>query len=162
MSTEKMRTSCFIFQFDFPQNSMHNLVALVRYQRVGSDAWRASNRGLPQVQPASFTKAKLMEQQNCEPQNSAALPVDGGIDTGDYIHHRPSGENWVVAYCRDGEVCCCGWPETFAKVSDCELTHKASPEKRMNLLEQMKNSRGSRGEHARYQLELAKAMREGK
>lgn len=74
------------------------------------------------------------------------------IDTGDAVLHRPSGETWLVAYVRNGYVCCCGWPESLAKVEDCELTRKATPEKRMELLEKMKTTEGSRGAYARQRL----------
>lgn len=55
----------------------------------------------------------------------------------------------MVAYCRNGYVCCCGWPESHAKESDCELVRKGSLEERMKLLEEMSGIQGSRGAFAR-------------
>ncbi len=82
------------------------------------------------------------------------------IDTADTILHKPSGEKWLVAYARSGYVCCCGWPESLAPASDCELLEKASEEDRLALLRQMADSRGgnydSRTSYARnYFHELA-------
>lgn len=80
-------------------------------------------------------------------------PAGEAIDTGDAILHSPSGETWLVAYCDHGYVCCCGWPESLAKVEDCELKRKATPEQRISLLKQMAESnRDSRGSYARATL----------
>ena len=52
------------------------------------------------------------------------------IDTGDTVHHEPTGENWIVAFV-DGDVLSpLGWPETVAKLADCTLLKKATPEDR--------------------------------
>lgn len=59
------------------------------------------------------------------------------IDTGDYVHHAPSGEDWVVAYVRGDRLCPCGWPESLADLSDCTLTRKATPKERLSLLKSM-------------------------
>src|SRR5438552_3029589 len=60
--------------------------------------------------------------------------VADAIDTGDYVRHGPTGENWVVA-CVDGDyLSWCGWPEGQAQLSDCTLTRKATPEERQKLL----------------------------
>lgn len=56
------------------------------------------------------------------------------IDTGDVVHHMPTGEKWVVAWADERNLCCCGWPETIADVSDCALVEKATPEVRLKLL----------------------------
>lgn len=63
-------------------------------------------------------------------------------DTGDFVLHKPSGEEWVVAYVENGRVACCGWPYTLAELSDCQLTAKATPEKRQKLLEYLSNMSG--------------------
>lgn len=63
--------------------------------------------------------------------------MSGTIDTGDAVLHIPSGETWLVAYCDNGYVCCCGWPCSLAKVEDCQLKRKATPEKRMELLHKL-------------------------
>jgi hypothetical protein len=56
------------------------------------------------------------------------------IRTGDAVLHKPTGETWLVAYCEGGYVCCCGWPATLAKVSDCELVRKGTDEEWAGLL----------------------------
>lgn len=69
---------------------------------------------------------------------------------GDRIKHVPSGEEWIVACDEEnGDVICCGWPETIAKWSDCVLEEAATPEGRRKLLEDVARScagqlRGSR------------------
>lgn len=85
---------------------------------------------------------------------TAPRPAGEAIDTGDAILHRPSGETWLVAYYNHGYVCCCGWPESLAKVEDCELKRKATPEQRHELLVKLSESQrcGGRGAYARWRL----------
>lgn len=52
------------------------------------------------------------------------------IDTGDYVHHGPTGEDWVVAYVRGDRLAWQGWPPGEAALADCTLLQKASPAKR--------------------------------
>jgi hypothetical protein len=61
------------------------------------------------------------------------------IDTGDTVLHKPSGETWVVAAIEDdGEhFYACGWPETRALLSDCELVSQTTGELRRALLESL-------------------------
>jgi hypothetical protein len=59
------------------------------------------------------------------------------IDTGDVVHHTPTGESWVVACVNGDRLSWCGWPEGTALLSDCTLVVKATPEERNNLLEQL-------------------------
>lgn len=61
------------------------------------------------------------------------------IDTGDHVYHEPTDEHWLVAYVENGNVVCCGWPLTYANLSDCTLTQKATPGQRDNLLKSMAN-----------------------
>jgi len=56
------------------------------------------------------------------------------IDTGDVVLHEPRGERWVVA-CVSGEyLYWCGWPYGDAKLTDCKLIEKATPEMRLHIL----------------------------
>lgn len=86
------------------------------------------------------------------------------IDTGDVVLHKPSGETWVVAYVRGDNLCCVGWPESFAQVSDCDLTRAATPEERQTLLESMAGMQGdrtgydSRKSYARHRLATAEQV----
>lgn len=56
------------------------------------------------------------------------------IDTGDTVHHRPTGEDWLVA-CVDGdELYWLGYPLGLARLADCELRKKATPDDRLMWL----------------------------
>jgi hypothetical protein len=76
------------------------------------------------------------------------------IDTGDYVHHARSGEDWVVAYVRGDRVAWCGWPPGEAALADCTLVQKASSADRAKLLLEMANSMNSdiRAAYARAKL----------
>lgn len=57
------------------------------------------------------------------------------IDVGDYIHHGPSGECWVVGLVEGDRLYWIGWPfGGSAKLSDCTLIEKATEESRERLL----------------------------
>lgn len=72
------------------------------------------------------------------------------IDTGDVVRHVPTGEKWVVAFVKDGDLSWCGWPEGWAKLSDCILIKKATAEERLKLLKEMANMQGDQDHRARY------------
>lgn len=78
------------------------------------------------------------------------------IDTGDSVLHGPTGETWIVAYVRGEYLAWCGWPEGEVRLSDCTLTHKATPEYRNKLLLDMANMTGDdpRRRYARHILEM--------
>ncbi len=59
--------------------------------------------------------------------------------TGDAVFHRPTEETWLVAYVDEarGELVCCGWPCTFAKLSDCELREACTDEESEKLLQDL-------------------------
>ena len=59
------------------------------------------------------------------------------IDTGDFVRHEPTGEDWVVAYVRGDRLAWCGWPPGEAALADCVLTKKATPAARDKLLHEM-------------------------
>jgi hypothetical protein len=61
------------------------------------------------------------------------------ISTGDTVKHGPTGETWTVAYVRGEYLAWCGWPEGEARLSDCTLVEKASPQERESLLRDMAN-----------------------
>lgn len=58
------------------------------------------------------------------------------IRAGDSVLHKPTGETWVVAAMSpDGtELVCCGWPESIAKVADCELKGRATDDDHYRIL----------------------------
>ena len=72
------------------------------------------------------------------------------IDTADYVHHKPSGEDWVVAYVRGDRLAWCGWPQGEAALADCTLVKKADPADRDKLLREMaaSSSADMRGAYA--------------
>lgn len=65
------------------------------------------------------------------------MGVEPSIDTGDEIHHGPSGESWLVAFVEGGKLCAAGWPCSLVPLGECTLTKKATPEQRQNLLLEM-------------------------
>lgn len=82
------------------------------------------------------------------------------IDTGDTVFHRPTAERWLVA-CVDGEeLHWCGWPEGRAKLSDCKLVRKASPEQRVDMLHNLAsmNNDGHRKSHAQQTLTASESL----
>lgn len=52
------------------------------------------------------------------------------IDTGDKVHHAPTGEDWLVAFVEGENLVPLGWPQTIAKLADCTLLEKATQEDR--------------------------------
>lgn len=50
------------------------------------------------------------------------------IKTGDTVRHGPTGEEWSVAYVdpENDRLAWSGWPEGYAKLSDCELIESCS------------------------------------
>lgn len=77
------------------------------------------------------------------------------MDTGDVVLHKPSGEHWVIAYVEGEQVCCCGWPKTYAPVRDCNLVKIATSEERLELLRKMADMAApdTRRTYARHRLE---------
>jgi hypothetical protein len=57
--------------------------------------------------------------------NQILWPMQGGT----HVHHRPSGEDWVLlgANYKTGQVCVKGWPATMAKISDCDFIEHGQP-----------------------------------
>ena len=62
------------------------------------------------------------------------------IDTGDHVHHGPTGEDWVVKYVRGDKLSWCGWPPGEANLADCTLIRKASLEEREELTRHINGS----------------------
>lgn len=59
------------------------------------------------------------------------------IDTGDIVLHKPTGEEWVVAFVEGRHLYPCGWPLTREPAAFCELQIKADAEARLRLLRDM-------------------------
>jgi len=61
---------------------------------------------------------------------------------GDYVHHAPSGANWVLGVDEeDGRVMPCGWPEPLANAKHCTLIKAATDGERMQMLQHFADSR---------------------
>lgn len=77
------------------------------------------------------------------------------IDTGDYVLHKPSGECWIVACVQGNDLSWCGWPEGMARLIDCELIEKATPEYKEQLLHELANMNypDHRSRYAKYRLD---------
>ena len=61
---------------------------------------------------------------------------------GDYVLHRPSGEEWVVAYADPviDLLAWAGWPNGTAKLSDCEVTKRCTDDEHRKAVEEWRNS----------------------
>lgn len=73
--------------------------------------------------------------------------------TGDAVRHKPTGETWLVAWCENGQLCACGWPETIAKEADFVRIREATDEESEALLREMAHLPDARGAYARRMLE---------
>lgn len=66
---------------------------------------------------------------------------------GDHIHHKPTGETWVLAFgdLEDGggKVAPCGWPGCLASASDCTLLKAADDNEHMETLRRVANMKGT-------------------
>ena len=84
------------------------------------------------------------------------------IETGDIVHHAPTGEKWLVAYVDGDRLCAVGWPETIAKLSDCTLVIKAEEDVREQLIKELAAMPGheydSRRSWARHYLSKVQAQ----
>ena len=75
------------------------------------------------------------------------------IGTGDVVRHRPSGEEWLVAYVDGDRLAWCGWPPGDAPLLDFELVRKATEKEYWATVHMMENSGGRKGEVARELLQ---------
>jgi hypothetical protein len=79
------------------------------------------------------------------------------VRTGDHVLHAPTGETWVVAgvWPEDDRMSWCGWPEGYAKMSDCWVVKQATDEEHRALLERMAQMTGNdhRARYAKRMLE---------
>lgn len=78
-----------------------------------------------------------------EPKQEDAPMTAETIDTGDYVHHAPTGHDLVVAYVKGDRFAWCGWPPGEGRVSDITLTRKATDEEREKLLRELAAVKGS-------------------
>ena len=73
---------------------------------------------------------------------------------GDIVLHRPSGEEWLVAYVDGDDLAWCGWPDGVARTSDCDLVKACSYDEHVARLREIAQSdAGRRTRKAREALE---------
>lgn len=67
----------------------------------------------------------------------------GPFRSGDIVLHRPTGEEWVVAYHEpeSDDLAWCGWPEGFGKGADCMMVKAATDFECRNLIRQLSGTR---------------------
>ena len=78
--------------------------------------------------------------------------------TGDVVHHKPTDETRVVAFCEDGRVVPMGWPMCYAQENDCVIKDSASDEEYehwLNELATMNDGSDARCRYARRVLATA-------
>lgn len=61
----------------------------------------------------------------------AALPR-----CGDHVFHRPSGEEWIVAWAEGDDLAWAGWPYGIARVADCEIIRRCDDEEHAHWAQQ--------------------------
>lgn len=85
-------------------------------------------------------------QASAEPGSSEVVQA---IGPGDVVLHRPSGEQWTVAYADPArnDLGWFGWPEGIARLSDCELVEKATPEQRAQSIAAWAGKHGNDHRH---------------
>ena len=75
------------------------------------------------------------------------------IRAGDIVRHKPTGEDWVVAYVDGDRLAWCGWPAGEANLNDCRLKKTCTDEEHRSWLQQIAKSDGKRARMARRALD---------
>lgn len=90
---------------------------------------------------------------------SITPPAGRRIRTADHVHHKPSGEEWVVGFAdyETGYLAPLGWPDCDAKISDCDLIKAADDEEYTDTLARISVSGDRRGRRAMEIHEVARA-----
>jgi hypothetical protein len=68
---------------------------------------------------------------------------------GDHVRHGPTGETWIVAAVDGADLWPAGWPESCARVADCELAEACDDERHAFFVGVVRRSDGRRGSLAR-------------
>lgn len=82
-------------------------------------------------------------QTEQEVQDDPVTAEANRINCGDTVFHRPSGETWLVAAADHtaDDLMWCGWPEGMARVSDCKVVRRATPEDSADLHRKLTGAR---------------------
>ena len=67
------------------------------------------------------------------------------IRCGDHVHHRPSGEDWLVAWCDGDDLQWCGWPSGIGRTADCDLVKACSDAEHIKLVREINAHGGPMG-----------------
>jgi hypothetical protein len=102
--------------------------------------------------PVGSVSVLASEEEPRDPADTAFVQAQLGIDTGDVVKHKPTGEEWIVAFVEGDRLAWLGWPEGTANLSDCTLIEKAQFQRRIYWLRQMAMSSGRRAQYAREML----------
>lgn len=101
---------------------------------------------------ASEQAGMTVTEERIGPPPADAKPAPKPLRAGDHVHHRPSGEEWVVAY-QDGEhVGWCGWPAGEALAADCDLILAVTDTEHLAILRRLENGGDKRARMAREAL----------
>lgn len=62
---------------------------------------------------------------------------------GDHVHHKPTGEKWVVAYAdaEKNDIAWAGWPDGRARLVDCEVIYRCTDAEHASAVELWRSSR---------------------
>jgi hypothetical protein len=83
---------------------------------------------------------------------SHLLPIPPApIRCGDRVLHRPTGEEWVVAWAdpATGDLAWCGWPSGMARIGDCVVVNRAGEDEHRDWVHRVAALRDSRGAKCR-------------
>lgn len=64
---------------------------------------------------------------------------------GDTVHHRPTGEDWILRDADETHVWPAGWPDSRALAEDCELIEKGGGLAFLENCARMRQRSGYRG-----------------
>lgn len=68
---------------------------------------------------------------------------------GDHVLHRPSGEQWVVAWAEGDDLAPAGWPNSVARLADCEVTHRCTDEEHRSWVAEWRDLKDGDSRRAR-------------
>ena len=75
---------------------------------------------------------------------------------GDTVLHKPSGEEWLVAYVDGDDLAWCGWPDGVARKSDCELVRSCTDAEHVARLKEI--AKADAGRRTRKAIEALAAI----
>ena len=98
-----------------------------------------------------WTKIEQIRAKQAAKPKHSPLPqalTEGVFRAGDIVRHRPTCEEWTVAYVDGEHLASCGWPDGEVRVADCDLVAKCTDQKHLEMLRQIAASGGKRAQRA--------------